>query len=412
MLTKNVYIVYPAGYHGSYVKWAIEVSDIDRQVTTVLDPLNRSTSTSHGGKGTSHAHVRIPTHQGFSQHTTWVIKNRPSDPMVYIINPTGDSMIELCRSLVQILLQDPTGIIITINDGNDPITQSYGRINCVTKWPTFMLASDAIADNKNFEIHENFDPFNCANDLIFRNRMVTDINQLTANAYNSSTTSGPLNLDVLQKCINQNINWYDIRNRYQPHEVNEETYVSKIDYTGRLFELDIKDIPSNKFLPKLKDILSISRISDNIDFAVLKNYHDDYISAQPNLQWFNSFTRWEQTGELDSYLLSHGIIQAELIREIMHRCHFRVAFTKADNKKWQEFYNNVRDISWPDAATESDFYRLPEYVKTEILIPRQYKLLNQQVPNDTISKLDWQKMSLQDINHVYQTQIKLLETTV
>jgi hypothetical protein len=94
----------------------------------------------------------------------------------------------------------------------------------------------------------------------------------------------------------------------------------------------------------------------------------------------------------------------------MHRCHFRVAFTKANNKKWQEFYNNVRDISWPDAATESDFYRLPEYVKTEILIPRQYKLLNQQVPNDTISKLDWQKMSLQDINHVYQTQIKLLET--
>ena len=130
MLQKNVYIVYPAGYHGSYVKWAIEVSDLDRRSVTTLDPLNRSNSISHGGAGTSHGHVRIPTHQSFDDHINWVIRNRPADPTVYIINPSGSN---ICHGLMQLLIQDPAGIIITINDGNDRVTQSYGRINCVTK---------------------------------------------------------------------------------------------------------------------------------------------------------------------------------------------------------------------------------------------------------------------------------------
>ena len=112
MLQKNVYVVYPAGYHGSYVKWAIEVSDLDRRAVTVLDPLNRTSSVSHGGPGTSHGHVRIPTHQGFDAHTSWVIRNRPTDPTVYIINPSGDNIYHV---IVQLLQQDPAGIIITIN---------------------------------------------------------------------------------------------------------------------------------------------------------------------------------------------------------------------------------------------------------------------------------------------------------
>jgi len=40
MLKKNVYLIYPAGYSGSYLKWAVEISDADKRQATPLDPLN------------------------------------------------------------------------------------------------------------------------------------------------------------------------------------------------------------------------------------------------------------------------------------------------------------------------------------------------------------------------------------
>ena len=401
MLQKNVYIIYPAGYHGSYVKWAIEVSDLDRRGSTVLDPLNRSTSSQFGGAGTSHGHVRIPTHQGFNHHCAWVILNRPTTPMVYIINSGGESDQQLCDNMVQLLMQDPTGIIITINDGNDSVTQSYGRINCVIKWPTFMPATDACTDIKNFMVHENFDPFDCANDRLFRNHMVTDNNALTNNNHNNRMASGPLDFALLDSSVAKYNDWYTVRNRFQPHEVNEKNYVTKIDYQNRIYEFDIKDIPSDKFLSKFQDLLNTSNISDNVNLDVLKQYHSEYISAQSNLQWFESFDHWSQTGNLDTYLLSHSIIQAELLREIMRRCHLRFDNIDYQNTAWQKFYNTVRGPNWPDTPPIAEFYQLPDWVKKEILTKFEYK-----IPNPVMYHLNWQNMSLQDVNDVYQTQIK------
>ena len=401
MLQKNVYIVYPAGYHGSYVKWAIEVSDLDRRAVTVLDPLNRANSISHGGLGTSHGHYRIPTHQGFDYHTNWVIRNRPVDPMVYIINPGDCDMQRFCNDLVQLLIQDPTGIIITINDGNDRITQSYGRINCVTKWPT-MMATGA----PNFGMYPGFDPFNCEHDRKFRNSVVTNTNELSTNLYNAATASAPLNFKDIKQSVTRYDTWYATRNKYQPHEVNETTYISEVDYKNRLHELNIQDIPSDKFLSQLQNILTKTSISNNFDLDVVKNYHRDYILAQPNLQWFDSFAHWNQTGELDNYLLSHSIIEAEIIREIMVRCHVRFDFTYSDHERWRSFYAQVSGPDWPTMPlTESGFYQLPDWVKQEIL-EFDYVMKHQAEPDHIMSSLDWQNMSLQDINHVYQTQVK------
>jgi hypothetical protein len=397
MLQKNVYIVYPPGYHGSYLKWAIEVSDLDRRESTVLDPLNRSASSQFGGAGTSHAHVRIPTHQNIHQHQAWVILNRPTDPMVYIINSGNQSMEDSCYVISQLLSQDPTGIVITIHDSNDRVTQSYGRINCVIKWPTYMPATDAYTGCKNFGTHENFDPFDCASDRLFRNLMVTDFNPLTRNASDQGT--GPLDFALLKSAVASHDDWYAVRNRYQPHEVNEETYLAQIDYSNRIYELDITDVPSDKFLPQFKALLTASAISTKFDLDVVTQYHHGYVSAQANLQWFRSFAHWDQTGELDDYLLSHSIIQAELLREIMRRCHVR--FDHYQNTEWQTFYRKVRGTDWPEMPLTVDgFYQLPDWVQQEILVDYKYN-----IPNLVMLKLDWQNMSLSDINHVYQMQI-------
>jgi hypothetical protein len=400
MLQKNVYIIYPAGYHGNYVKWAIEVSDTDRRESTVLDPLNRSTSSQFGGAGTSHGHVRIPTHQAFNHHHAWVILNRPTSPMVYIINSNDESAQNLCNNIVQLLMQDPTGIIITITDNNDSVAQSYGRINCVIKWPTFMPATDAISTVKKFEIHENFDPFDCANDRLFRNRMVTDNNALTSNNYSNRMASGPLDLDLLDSAVAKYNDWYAVRNRFQPHEVNEKTYVAKINYQNRIYQFNIKDIPSDKFLSELQHLLDMTDISDNFNLDVVEQHHNDYVLAQSNLQWFDSFDHWDQTGTLDTYLQSHSIIQAELLRAIMLRCNVQFNNTNP-HTAYETFYNIVRGPDWPDTSTIADFYKLPVWVKKEILVDFEYKM-----PNPVMCELNWQNMSLQEINHVYQTQIK------
>ena len=405
MIKKNVYIVYPAGYHGSYIKWAIEVSDIDRRKITVLDPLNRKSSTKLGGVGTSHGHARIPTHQSFDNHTAWVIRNRPVDKMVYIIGHSTKNQIDYCKYLVQLLLQDPTGIIITINDGNDRVAQSYGRINSVTKWPTFMACVPPYINDETFGIHKNFNPFDCANDRLFRNSMITTINALTINVYDFSTPIGTLNFEYLDQEIAWWNWWYKVRNRYQPHEINEETYVAQIDYTDRLYQLNITDIPSDKFLSQLQDILSKTEISDNFNLDVVKKYHPDYISAQPNLQWFESFAHWDQTGELDNYLMSHSIIEAELLREIMRRCHVRFDITEEDHIRWRKFYRLHRGSNWPAMPqTETGFHQLPEWVKKEILVDFKYELKNPGMPDPIMVALDWQNMSLQDINQVYNNR--------
>ena len=56
---------------------------------------------------------------------------------------------------------------------------------------------------------------------------------------------------------------------------------------------------------------------DDWDTSYVEEYHQNYINAQPNLQWFESFDNWCKTGELDEYLTSHIIIEAQLIKYML-----------------------------------------------------------------------------------------------
>jgi hypothetical protein len=42
MLHKNVYLIYPPGYSGSYLSWCLSKSEKDLSTITVDDPLNIS----------------------------------------------------------------------------------------------------------------------------------------------------------------------------------------------------------------------------------------------------------------------------------------------------------------------------------------------------------------------------------
>ena len=311
MLTKNIYLIYPAGYSGSYVDWAISISDADLSLSTIKDPINKDKSSKFGGVGTSHLHQRIPTHQGYFEHLSWVLYNQPKHPLIYLINPVHKEYGTSVSNIIsRIIVDDPTGIFISINDTGDDM-RSYGIINAATKWPTNVLLAKNNKFFKDKQSEVDFDPFSSTPNILYRNWVVK------YQEWFAPTDS--VNYDEIDSALTRKRNWFNTRSTHQPHEVNKQYYNSVFDRTNRIFEFDCVTVASKQFPNVLENILNITQASDNFDCSYLKSFHQQYIDIQPNLQWFDSIKQWEETGELDSYLQSHSIIEAELIRKMFRK---------------------------------------------------------------------------------------------
>lgn len=386
MLEKNVYILYPPGYCGSYINWAIHASDNELQKITVKDPVNNQNSEQYGGAGTSHMHVRIPTHQGLDHHLSWMIYNRPVGPRVYLISTDCDEVYYAVKIISQ---ADPTGVFVSIHNNNCSVVDAFGTINCVTKWPTF---AEIMA--LRYPLHDEFNPYDCAQDRTFRNYVVR-------NNHKFFRHNRMLDQDLLyQQHINKQENWYKIRHRAQPHEVNESMYIANVDLSNRLFEISCRDICSDVFLSWFDNFMKCSQTSTAYDQHTVITYHPSYIQAQKNLQWFDSFDTWKQTGQLDDYLLSHSIIESQLILEIFKQSGL-VWLDSQQQDQWTSFYARCRGTDWPDAKSEYDFFDLPEWVQKEIQ-DFGYNFHIPVKPNKAVLKLDWENATTVDINSAYQ----------
>ena len=337
MITKNVYVIYPPGYHGSYVKWALESADCDVAVDFVKNPTNLKTGSTFGGVGTSHLHSRIPTHQGLIEHQIWINLNRPQNANVYLINSVNSANFQgdgdanangwLTGAIAQLLCQDRSGIIIYLHDNDDPDIRAYGRINCSTKWPIFFEAHAAMTGR---EIHPTFDSSACSQDRLFRNYLVER---------DKPSGLGLISMASLNRRLANRQAWYDIRHKHQPHEVNEESYLVDIDTTDRIFDIRCDTVPTLDFYEIIENLLIKSNISTQFDITNLRNAHASYIAAQPNLCWFSEVAQWRNTGRLSSYLCSHSAIHAELIRLM------RIERPKALPENWQNLdIQHINDL--------------------------------------------------------------------
>jgi len=345
MLNKNVYIIYPAGFHGSYVKWAIESSDADNNSIN-KNPINTVNSKTFGGVGTAHHFQRLPTHQSFNLTVLWMLYNRPKDQRVYLICP-GVGRKDISSTISNLLLYDRDGIIISIHDNEDKLYSSYGKINCVTKWPTFLLATKQ-------DWHDGFDAFNCTNDRRFRNFVVK-------NDFLGSV--GRPNLDSINRYLDKFKCWYDVRNQYQPHEVNLDTYPPRPVIAGRFFDLSLEDIIFGNFQEKISDIIRSTNLIDNSNFDNLNAIHDQYIQIQPNLQWFESIKHWQKTKTMDDYLCSHSVIESQLIKHIFRQCdavatriQTAIAWRDLETKEINDYYGNasVKNLLESNLAKKRD----------------------------------------------------------
>jgi hypothetical protein len=308
MLTKNIYILYPPGYSGTYIHWAISKSDLDLASVTVDDPLNKQANEKFGGAGTAHLHTRIPTHQDSLRHLIWVALNRPTENKIYLINchkytdaPDKRSIEDAMKSILQL---DPDPVFIVIHDNDNMDVRKYGSLNTITKWPIFFKANQQIAGE------HQFDSFNCKDSVEARNIFVNRYEYIFP-------YSSPLDKGKIARKMNWYKQWYTVRNTFNGHEVNEATYLLPKDTLDHVYSIAVHDVVSDKFLPWFENFVIKSQ-SGNYDTAYVNSYHHNYINAQDNTKWFDEIVKFRNTFELTDFLRSHSLLQAFVIMEIKH----------------------------------------------------------------------------------------------
>lgn len=304
MLKRNIYLLYPAGYSGSYIRWAISKSEKSLKDHTVDDPINKEESITYGSVGTSHLDTRIPTHQNLDHHLIWVIYNRPTDKKIYLINSATNfnKALQPEKSIATISRYDPDGIFICIHDDNNYDNRKYGALNTLLKWPVYFKA------NQDIENVFKFDSLNCQNSIDARNIFYEHFVHIFP-------CTNPFNYEKFKEKFARFNNWYAIRNTYNPHEVNKDTYIGILENFPNIYQISLTDIVSNNFIPWFKNFIKTCDAGD-FDSTYVENFHETYIKYQPNLKWFDEIKKFRETYELNDYFRSHSLLHAFVLMEI------------------------------------------------------------------------------------------------
>lgn len=312
MFKKNIYLIYAAGYSGSYTSWCLYKSEVDNKDTTVDNPINSVPSDKYGGVGTSHLHHRIPTHAGIDPLMYWMILNKPIDKKIYLVNSWKSNWMYLFRTIHHIMNFDRDPVIIHIAS-DDKDYRALGHINAITKWPLF------------FEIEGLYEKYGkdfcnlTKGDIQARNMFVKNYDEIFREhghmnfTDDDTTTYHPM--PSYKKLRTGYDRWYTCRNTNNPHEVNETMFIEPHDAPKHFYSVDLKEIYELDFPIRLQSIVGESDAGD-FDFDYVKNFHHNYIASQPNLKFITEIQQFRQTKLLTEYLTSHPLIEAEVIREL------------------------------------------------------------------------------------------------
>jgi len=305
MLRKNIYILYPPGYSGSYINWCISKSEIDLSHLTIDDPLNTSASLKYGGIGTSHLHHRIPTHCGIKELIMWLILNKPTENKIFLLNARNDLKFQETVAWILTFDRDPIIIQITATDLN---SQAVGNLNCITKWPLYF---DFVGTTTKYNL-----TFPCENTIENRNKFVVSYDDIFSSSYPLDYISPSMKQYDYRHHLDLYKHWYDIRHANNPHEVNSDMYVEPYHIPKNYYSINLLKIYESNFIDLLESICSESD-AGIFDFSYAKNYHPTYIKAQPHLNFLNEITEFNRTKQLTDYLCSHPLIQAYVVMELL-----------------------------------------------------------------------------------------------
>ena len=333
-MNKNIYIIYPAGYSGNYINWAITKSDSLSSHSTVDNPINNVNSADYGGEGTSHLHHRLPTHAGIKQLMYWLILHQPTKKQVFIINapnpssffdeftPKTDNLKNLmvetaAEEIVSMIMnfdKDPIIIHITAEDED---YRSVGTLNGFTKWPIFYKLQ--FADKMNIDISSLKDNIKLRNFLIKNYELVIPkSNQIIFDKDSYEMNVGQLanpGKGFVQARLRWKY-WFKTRNKFHSHEVNDTQYISPYFQPKHFFSIDISEIYQLDFISKLEQIVNQCDLGE-FNFTQAAAIHPNYINAQVNLRYLDEIKEFRITKKLTTFLKSNSVVEALVIREVM-----------------------------------------------------------------------------------------------
>lgn len=306
MLNKNIYLIYPPGYSGSYVSWCIYKSELDTAKSTIDNPINTSDNKKYGGYGTSHLHHRIPTHINADQLMYWLILNKPIEKKVFLVNAPEEYSVNRAVNHILNFDRDPVIIHITAIDSK---LKAVANLNAVTKWPLFFDVQGQCA-KYNIDFSKVDSTFHTRNVCVKHFAELFDLcHPIDFNSSENKPSSYAFYRNFYK-------NWYSIRNNNNPHEVNNEQFIEPVFKPAHFYNLDLSKIYSLDFPATLKSIIDEY---GTFDFNYVEEFHHNYIDCQPHLQFIDDFENFCKTNTLTDYLLSHPLTQAMVILSIIDK---------------------------------------------------------------------------------------------
>jgi hypothetical protein len=114
--------------------------------------------------------------------------------------------------------------------------------------------------------------------------------------------------------------WFETRNKVNPHEVNEDQFISPHFKPRHFYSIDISEIYQLDFISKLENIINQSDLG-KFNFEQAYKIHPEYVGAQKNLVYLDEIKEFRITKKLTEFLKSNSITETLVIREVLKNKH-------------------------------------------------------------------------------------------
>lgn len=264
MLNRNLWMIWPTGYYGSYIHWLISRAEKDLKKNTVDSPFFSN--------GSSHAHIKNPPHQTIENLIQARIRNNYPDGTIYPIgirsnvSYTGSQpnwMKSFENSFFWTLRLEHEPVLINIYNGSN---EYYTKLAVINMYNKENWVVESYPDENDYYCFKDTDAIKARNYLVKNWKTVYPWHDKQATVETVNLYREPENAAIQTRYKNES--W----------EYNRDD--NWIYATGRyLYNIKLEEILNVDFISRLENILVDCEIGD-FDFSDIKTVHTEFLSRQ------------------------------------------------------------------------------------------------------------------------------------
>jgi len=264
MLNRNLWMIWPTGYYGSYIHWLISRAEQDLSKNTIDNPFFNN--------GSAHAHIKNPPHQTIEFQIQAMLRNRYPTGTIYPIgirsNVSYNSdnhnwMKSFENTFFWIMRIENEPVIINLYNGGNDYHTKLAAINVYHKEHWII---ETVPDSNGYY------PFKDNDKLFARNYLVENWKHIYPwhNEQLSTNT-----VDLYREAMNKSL---QLRHEKEGWEYNKED--NWIHASGKyLYNIEISTVLQPNFIDILADIMSHCAIG-NFDWDAVRHIHSEFINKQ------------------------------------------------------------------------------------------------------------------------------------